>query len=109
MTSYKILEINKDQGWIKIEVKFEDGEVYQKRMMAPLDSPESINAAVCQWLADYLPQRSSPPQLSKHVQSMVNTNVVVDVDKLPKTSKQVAIEQEAAKEAELIKNKPVEK
>lgn len=54
---YVITEVNKQQGWVALTVTFDDNSTYDKRMMAPMDSEESIHGAIKQWLADYLPMR----------------------------------------------------
>lgn len=56
MTEYKILEINTKDNWIRIEVYFGE-EIYTKRMMANIDSEDSIKESVDKWLADYIPLR----------------------------------------------------
>lgn len=58
MTTYKITEVNKEQEWVKVEVTFEDGEVYTKRMNVDLTSEETVHAGIADWLSHYEPQRT---------------------------------------------------
>lgn len=92
---YKILEVNK-AGWVKIEVNFKDGsEPYIKRMMVPVESAEAIDAAIKQWLSDYLSAKS---QESTYDPSVLKGSVVTfGKNSLPKTSQEQAAEAEAAK------------
>jgi len=57
MTSFKVKEVNKEQNWIAITVTFDDGEVYDKRMMVSGTDQESIISDVTNWLKDYEPLR----------------------------------------------------
>lgn len=65
--NYKILETNKERGWVRLLVTFEDGSTYEKRMMAPMESEESIHGAIMQWLADYLPLRAEMSKFNPEV------------------------------------------
>ncbi len=78
--NYKILEIDKDKSVIKIEVVFDDGEVYTKRMMSPTDSPEAITGAIEKWLKDYLPARKPKTELPKEVTDMVGVKVTTSLE-----------------------------
>ena len=94
--NYKILKVNQKQGWVSLEVTFDDGIVYPKRMMADVTSEEGIHASIQQWLADYTPMREEEkqiPDLSK-LQGKVTS---VSTQDLPKTSIEQAPQQVAAK------------
>lgn len=97
--TYKILEINKSQGWVKLEVVFDDGVKYEKRMMAPVDSDEAIDGAIKQWLADYIPEREK--ENSYNPSQLVNKTFTFSKDDLPKSN----IEINAEREAELARIK----
>lgn len=93
--NYKILEIDpKKQEWVKIEVTFDDGEKYVKRMMADCSSAETIDADVRKWLSDYLPareeekkQRSVKQESLKDTKKILNKSFDIDLDELlPKAS-----------------------
>lgn len=58
MNTYKILEIEEKNKAVKIEVTFSDGTKITKRMMAPLDSEESLKGAIEAWMSQYDMDRS---------------------------------------------------
>lgn len=79
MTNYKILNINQENQVVEIEVTFEDGEVYHKRMMISVPRYEQeinssgeltgkvtenslddrVKGTIEGWLATYLPMREA--------------------------------------------------
>jgi len=92
---YKILEIDQKRGdWVRIKVTFDDGEVYEKRMMADTSSLEGIDGSVKQWLADYLPLRE---QSKERVEVLPKKAIELTVNELPKSSQQIAAEEEQAR------------
>lgn len=58
MSTYKILAIEEDNKAVKIEVTFDDGTKMTKRMMAPLDSEDSLKGAIEAWMTQYDMDRS---------------------------------------------------
>lgn len=74
---YKILEIDSDKQTVKIEVTFDDGEVYVKRMMANVSSKEAITQAIEGWLVNYVPSRQPKMVKPKEVSDMVGKSVSI--------------------------------
>lgn len=86
MTNYKILEINKKDKWVKIEVIFDDGEKYVKRMMAPVTDKEKLIEAINKWFNDYLPLREVEESVPKEVKDLIGIKqTMVEKEKPPKT------------------------
>ncbi len=92
---YTITEINKEQGWVALTVIFDDGIAYDKKMMAPMDSEDSIHGAIKQWLADYAPMREANKN-SYDPSGLTSKTFSVSGEDLPKTSVDQAAEQGAA-------------
>lgn len=96
---YEILEVNKKDRWVRIKVTFDDKTTYEKRMMAPMDSEETIHGAIRQWLADYLPLREAESKFDP--EKLKSKSVTLTTEDLPKTT----IEQDAEKEAKAKKER----
>lgn len=77
--TYKILEVNAAEGWVKLELTFDDGEVRIKRMMADVSSLASIEAAVAAWYADYAPTRVKKDQVEAAVNDAILKGTVTTV------------------------------
>ena len=95
---YKILEIDADKKTVKIEVTFDDGEVYTKRMMANVTSKETVTTAIEAWLVEYIPARQPKVSQVKEVSDMVGK--LVSISKVDMDAK-IAQAQEDAISIEL--------
>lgn len=103
--TYKILEINHKESWIKIEVIFDDGEKYTKRMMANITNEDTIQASIIEWLADYIPLRNLEKTQVNDNQKIINRQQSISVETLPESSMERNRKIEAHKAKELIDKK----
>jgi len=65
MSTFKVKNINKERNYISIEVTFDDGEKYDKRMMVSGFDEATIVSEVGKWLSDYEPLRKQAKELEK--------------------------------------------
>lgn len=78
--SYKITKIDTEKKVAELTVTFEDGSTYNKRMMVPVDSEESIKSAIELWLAEYIKVKAEEPKYNPSVL----VNKVVTAEKFQK-------------------------
>ena len=74
---YKLLEINKEQGWALIEVTLPNGELYIKRMMVNLTNLDAMNQQIKDWYDQYLIDIGIKRVVDPEIISNINKTVVV--------------------------------
>lgn len=72
--NYIITNFNKERSTVSLTVTWDDGDIYDKTMMADLSSEESIRSAIEKWLAEYAPMREAEKN-SYDPSSLVDTQV----------------------------------
>lgn len=77
MASFKVKELNKDKKFVVLDIVFDDGEKYTKRMMVSAFDEETVKTEVEDWLSDYEPVRHAKPEETTDIK--LNKSISIQV------------------------------